>query len=267
MQKKISFYKNGKDLGPAYNGIKIDGSLSPAASVYRGTVFEFNFTRKWTYPVKGVNPLQFSLPPNELKNLTAVFDKYHAIGVKLSESGNTGDHIKGLGIMQLSQDLGSKGDLDPLLLILAWKLGCKVVWEISKDEFITGFSLAGVSSFEQIKHKTEEWRKEIKDENQFKTFYFFIFEYLKPEKATAMDKEEAMMAWKMLTMKDRWVLWDKWEKFLVDATEKKSITRDTWQMLITFIEQVGSKVENYDSMDCWPVYIDDFVEHLKHTKE
>jgi hypothetical protein len=28
------------------------------------------------------------------------------------------------------------------------------------------------------------------------------------------DKEEALMAWAILGMKEKWTLWDKWEKFL-----------------------------------------------------
>jgi hypothetical protein len=263
--KKISFYRNGKDLGVAFNAVKIDQGLVPAGGVYRGTVFEYNFTRKWTHPVKFAAPLQFNLSANEIKNLTAVFDKYFAVGVKMSESGNTGEVIKGMGLLELGQELGSQGDYDPLLLILAWKLHCGTVWEIQKEEWLNGFQIHGVSTFDQIKAKIQEWRGELKDETQFKSLYNFIYEYLKPEKATALDKEEALLAWKMLDMNQRWKFWDKWESYLTQATDKKSITRDTWQMLLSFIDQIGTDVSTYDPMDCWPSAIDDFVEWVKEN--
>jgi hypothetical protein len=36
--------------------------------------------------------------------------------------------------------------MDPLLLIVMWKLGCKGQWTISHDEFVQGFARAGCGS-------------------------------------------------------------------------------------------------------------------------
>lgn len=32
------------------------------------------------------------------------------------------------------------------------------------------------------------------------------------------DKEEALLAWKMLDMNQRWKFWDKWESYLTVST-------------------------------------------------
>lgn len=45
--------------------------------------------------------------------------------------------------MQFYKDIGIENDEDPLILMIAYKLRCETVWEISKEEFMNGFSIAG----------------------------------------------------------------------------------------------------------------------------
>jgi len=253
-------------MGVAFTGVRPGAGLSPAASVYRNTRLIFNFGRQFDFPPNYCCPLDYSLSADQKKSLTALFDNYHAHGIKLSESGDTGEIIKGQGILQLAQDLGAQGDQDPLLLILAWKLRCEVVWEITKEEWLIGFALYGACSLNEVIKKVKEWRNEItNDRDQFRSFYNFIFEYLKDPKSTALDKVEALMAWSMLDMGASWRLWEKWEEFLKQASTK-AITRDTWQMLLTFIDQIGEDVSNYDPMDCWPIVMDEFCDYINKGK-
>ncbi len=61
----------------------------------------------------------------------------------MSESGETGDVIKGQGILEYGQALGVVEDTDPGLLIVLWKLGAKAQWEVSREEFVGGWTAVG----------------------------------------------------------------------------------------------------------------------------
>jgi len=266
--RKISYTLNGKDLGVAFSGVRPgDASgLMPAVSVYRNTKVSVNFGRKFANPAPHACPLNGTLTKAQKNSLDKVFNKYFEIGIKLAESGDTGDVIKDQGVLELGKDLGAVDDSDPLLLILAWKLRAQEQWEFSADEFIIGFGLHGATTFGAIKKIVQKWKKDIEsDAAQFRSFHNFIFEYLKPDNGTALGKEEALMAWSMIGMPGRWTLWPKWEAYL-NQCERKAVTRDTWQMLLTFIEQLGADYKNYDPMDCWPTAMDEFYEYLQENE-
>jgi len=70
------------------------------------------------------------------------------------------------------------------------------------------------------------------------------------------------MAWKTCGFSEKWSLFPKWEQFL-KKTGLKGVNKDTWMMLLTFVENLGENLDNYDENDCWPTAIDDFVTELK----
>ncbi len=53
------------------------------------------------------------------------------------------DSIHGQGIVEFTKDIGVMDDEDPLLMIVAWKLKCETIWEISREEFMNGFTIVG----------------------------------------------------------------------------------------------------------------------------
>jgi len=59
--------------------------------------------------------------------------------------------------------------------------------------------------------------------------------------------------------------WPLWQKFLeyISKREKKSISRDEWRMIFSFIEKHPKDLSAYDPEACWPSIIDDFVEFVK----
>jgi len=170
--------------------------------------------------------------------------------------------ISGEGLLNLATDLGSAGPLDPTLLILAWVLFSSGQWEFTQAEWFTSWGLQGFFSFSEVKSAMDKWRNDVqKNEEIFRNFYQFVFEYLKQPKTTNIDKHEALIAWKMVGIDKRWGIFDKWEKFWEENTAKV-VTKDTWYMLVRFIEKMGTNVENYDENDSWPLMLDEFVKEV-----
>jgi hypothetical protein len=67
-------------------------------------------------------------------------------------------------------------------MIVAWKLKCETIWEISREEFMNGFTITGCATIEKIKSKAKDWRGELKTDQLYKSWYNFVFDYLKEDK-------------------------------------------------------------------------------------
>jgi len=256
--RKISFTKNGKDLGFAFKNIRVSGGLSPAISLSGGTKVEVNFGSHSfleTLP-NGVTSLYPSMTYLQRDIALETFKLY-------SEDK---DKISGNGLLQLGKDLGLEDPTsDPILLILAWKIHSKTQWVISQAEWMTLWALYKVLSLGQLKTLIQNFKKDLStDLNQdFKTFYTFSFDYIKVSPtATVLEVSEAIMLWKLCGIPNRWALFDSWEKFW-KVSKIKGINRDTWVMLLSFIDTIGTDIPKYQDSDCWPSIFDDFVESLQ----
>jgi len=166
---------------------------------------------------------------------------------------------------QFQKDLDIVDDTDPALLLIAWKLRCEIVWEISLEEFYNGFTIFGCSSMDHIKKKIKQWKSELHDPQSFRNFYNFVFDYLKEDKKYLLT-DVAIVSWQIV-LKDRpWKLFPAFEKFL-NETKVKSISRDVWQQLWHFINAYPKNFDEYDENSSWPLLYDDFIAYEKERKK
>jgi len=166
-------------------------------------------------------------------------------------------------VFAFANDAGAKDDSDPLLLIIAWKLGGEKPWEFTRDEWVRGFSLYGLHDISGIKTAAAAWKQQVlTDEETFKPFYNWCFDYLREDRKI-LSIEEVQTLWTMLGLPARWKLWSQWQDFLVNKKKRKHLSRDEWCVLLVFSIEFKTSVETYDPDGPWSSLLDDFVSFIK----
>jgi len=215
-QKKISYTKNGHDLGVAFMNVRTFNYLHPAISVSYDTKVTANFG-PFSRPIpSGFFAMNPSVTKKQKKNLEDLFNKY-------AKKGKDENVILGQGILALANDLGSTGVDDPLISLLMWRLRPKkpAAWEINKQEWMCTWALQGAQNFTDLQDALVNWRESIEDSFVYKNYYIFLYDYLKPSNATVLSVEEALAAWKFVGINKRWDLFDKWCKYWETDAPKK----------------------------------------------
>lgn len=262
--KTIQYWRNGKDLGAAFTDVTCGGArLVPVFGIIKRAKISVNFGKDtFAFPQSSLNMLHCFLSEKEIDQLSKLFIKYKEISNEENEGGEPKDSIHGQGVLTFQKNLGASDDEDPTLLLLAWKLKCETLWEISREEFMNGFTVYGCAAMDKIKYKIGEWKDELKDNTQFRNFYNFVFDYLKEDKKILLT-EDAIAAWKIV-LKDgrKWGLFNDFVEFL-NAENKKSISRDAWQQLWHFMNSYPTSLKDYDVNSSWPIIYDEFVDWME----
>jgi len=279
--KTIQYWHNGKDLGVAHTDVQTQSQrFCPLIGVSKRSKCQANFGKDtFAYPQEGYNMLHSFLSEKEIDQLVKLFAKYRDLGnqamiddAKSKLEGTNGkeeekkldielkESIHGAGLLEFQKDLGVVDDDDPLLMIIAFKLKTETLWEVSREEFMNGFTISGCASIDKIKSKAKEWRDELKNhEKEFKQFYNFVFDYLKEDKKILLV-DEAVMAWNIVLKDRKWGLFTEFLAFL-KSEDKKSISRDGWQQLWHFMVAYPITLKDYDVNGSWPIIYDEFVEY------
>jgi len=253
-QRRVLYYKNGKPLGIAFGSLRLVNLwMFPAVSVGYDTTVIVNLGNEFAFPPPGCFGLNPLITPKQRAQLEDLFKVY-------SITTETEELIAGEKLVLFAQDMGSTGPLDPTLLIIAWLFFSSRQWQFLKSEWLCSWTLQGVFTLNRIKEAVDHWRTLINTQDDiWKSFYQFIFDYLKSSpKSNNIDKQEALVAWHIVGIDKRWELWEKWEKFW-NESPSKLVSKDVWNMLIRFIDKIGTNLKNYDENDSWPLAIDEFV--------
>ncbi|XP_041358248.1 DCN1-like protein 1 [Gigantopelta aegis] len=164
------------------------------------------------------------------------------------------------GVMKFLEDLSLNPE-SRTVLILAWKFKAATQCEFTKEEFVSGMIELGCDTIDKLRNRCTAMEAEIKDAHKFKDFYQFTFNYAKNPGQKGLDLDMALAYWNIV-LAGRFKFLDLWISFLQEH-HKRSIPKDTWNLLLDFCNVIDDDMTNYDEEGAWPVLIDDFVEYAK----
>ncbi|KAH7816063.1 putative squamous cell carcinoma-related oncogene [Monocercomonoides exilis] len=169
------------------------------------------------------------------------------------------------GFVDFLTDIG----VDPLeidSLIVSYKLGCKLLGQISHDDFVKGCQGVGVQDVASFKRELPRLRQSITDAEEFQKFYRYVFLlYLGEGTSKQLPCADCIDVWKIV-LKGKFALLDEWCEFL-EKKKPNTISLDTWTLLLDFSKEVHPDLSNFEEESAWPVLIEDFVNWKKGGKK
>eukprot|EP00096_Caligus_rogercresseyi_P012719 TRINITY_DN5425_c0_g1_i1.p1 TRINITY_DN5425_c0_g1~~TRINITY_DN5425_c0_g1_i1.p1 ORF type:complete len:331 (+),score=109.67 TRINITY_DN5425_c0_g1_i1:47-1039(+) len=223
------------------------------------------------------NPLEERLPPPVLPSESEIhllFESYR----------DSEDAILSEGIQRLCSDL----DLAPeefRVLILAWKCRAERMCLFSHSEFLEGLKALDSDNLSSLRLHLSEVSARVNDVSpggaslsdspqlsynaSFRDLYRFTYKFGLEPGQRILPIDMAISLW-MLVFSQRGeaslgIILPKWFNFLRIHSFIRSISKDTWNMFLNFLEIVGSDLDSYDDTEAWPSLLDDFVEYEREA--
>lgn len=200
-----------------------------------------------------------AVPPAEIEGQ---FDKLLASVPSGDESGAS-DALTPPHLVTLAGLLGVHED-DVVIYIIAWKLGAKKPCKIQREEWVAGMRQMGIPNLDKLKASVPVLRNEIAGTTSFRSFYMFVFEWLRETPAARfVTNEVASTMWPLLLRGRKLPLLDSWLVFVAEVF-KKPVSKDLWAQAPDFLATVN--IDSYDPSGSWPSAVDDFVDWMKKKR-
>ena len=155
--------------------------------------------------------------------------------------------------------------MDPVTLVLSYVMKAETMGVYTKQEFTHGFEAMQCNTVSDMKKKIPTLREYLRQDGKFKDLYRYVFLFLREPGLKNVALEYAITMWRLL-LKERCSFLEEWVEFMETQSKVKAVTKDTWNMLLDFIEHTNSDLTNYEDDGAWPVMIDNFVEFMKNKK-
>lgn len=166
----------------------------------------------------------------------------HALRVVAEADSDT---IQIDGLERLCSDLGVD-PTDPVMLMIAWQMRCEQMCVFTRQEWLQGMTEMGCDSIEALKAVFPQLKAMLEDHDAFRDYYQFCFKFAKEPGfgVRTLPTEVAKQMW-ALTLAERFPLLDAWNEF-IDQEGVRAVTKDVWDMLLTFANDVDEDMGNYD---------------------
>lgn len=196
-------------------------------------------------------------PRADAAKVAALFESYKEPGA---------ESIQVHGVERFCQDL-QVDPSDPIMLMIAWRMGAATMCVFTREEWSRGLNDLGCDSIEGLRGSFEGLRALIQQPDRFRDYYSFCFNFAKEPGfgVRTLPLEVALQMWQ-LTLGGRYGGLEQWCAFLQEQGSK-AVTKDVWDMLLTFSTDVDEDTSNYDEDGAWPVIIDDYVEWIRERRK
>lgn len=157
------------------------------------------------------------------------------------------------GMEGLCKELGLDLYSSPLILVLCFKAGAQRQGALTAAEFTKLFAATGAKSVAGLKAALPAQASELTKA----PFWSWVYSFSCAEGQRAIEKDVAESLLRMLAA--HWALLPSFLAFF--NAQGKSITKDTWNLLLSFMKRFPGPEElrkGWDEADSWPVMLDDF---------
>lgn len=179
----------------------------------------------------------------------------------MSQDDEKQDAITIEGTEKLCSDLHID-PADPLVLAFAWRLKAEKMCFFTRQQFRV-LAEYDVKTITDARNLLPTLMKQAMA--NFKSYYGFAFSFaLDKEKGErVLPLEVAMGMWQLVFANDKHPSKHLPSFFeFLQQSSVRGITRDTWDLYLTFTEQVDSSCSNYSDEEAWPSLLDEYVEYV-----
>lgn len=159
------------------------------------------------------------------------------------------------------EELGLDPSSDPLALYVCYQGFSKTMGEFSKEEFDRLCRRTGVETTAALKAKLPVMRTQMGSSDRFPPFFVWCYEFSCEPGQKSITLETAIGLLPLLITEQRWPLVASFVAYL--ETQKKTVSKDTWMLLLEFAATVKPDMSNYDEDAAWPVMFDEFYEYSR----